>query len=430
MKLQDLFEANIPVRDIERAARAAIIPLMKNHLQELWDQYLERFPDITSKEDWSEDRYDLYDDFRSNLMSHSETFINGILWQPCRVLSKLASERANERVRVVIECRQFSKDTTTARGYFTIERGIGYLIKCFVEELDVREAATEALHEMIFGEAYDDGMDQLANRVVSVFVHEFVHLEQELRNPQKPHLHGLVNDPGITTVGGGKRGDRRNPRGGDIGWARYTGSLNEIESFASQTAVDMVGAIKVRYPSTEPEDDQINEILTDLALGWGSGTAFHAMSHMKTYWDQFQEAGVKASERDRVWKRYMKLTYQKIWQWRREKLGKTESFRIGRMKKDHPVWVDLAKKGMVACANQIAYDVAFQCYFEVSEYYTVEKIAALNPLAQQGVSFMENYFFGGYDNTAVESMKVSVSMQKLIAKKINQLAAENKYQAA
>jgi hypothetical protein len=433
MRFSHLLEANIPVREIEREARAAIMPLIKDHLQELWRDYIDRYPDVVHGENWHEDRFQLFDEFNSHLRQSPETLIRGLLWKPGTALGQYSSDKTGARVRVGIECRQFSEDPSRHYGgYFNRSPAFDrahsdYIIKCFVDELWVLETVSEAMHEIVFDESAGSGTAKLANQIVSIFVHEFVHLEQEVRNPQRPSMTGKSNDLGITTVGGGKRGNRRDPRGGNIGWARYTGSLHEIEAFASQTAVEMISEIRLHSYQDEPDPGQIDDLLASLAQGYGNSSGLRSMSHMHLYWEEFEKSGVKASERDKVWNRYLKLTYQKIWQWRRDRVGKSELYQSERMKK-HPAWLKQAKKGMVECAHQIAYDVAFQNYWDVSPSNPPERIAAWDSLALEGVNFIEQYFFGGYNSTAVDSMKVSVSMQKLIANKIGQLARENNQQ--
>lgn len=416
-----LREGNIPIVAVEREARIAIVQGMTARITVLWDDFVSKnYAGDIHDDEWTEDRFDLVDKFREDLIRNKIDFAKVLMNYPSRALSKIATQYG-ERCMVQVVIREYTDDAhKAAGGYFIYNTNAAqYMIRCFVDEYRAMAAAEQIIQHIVFGEYYDDGVDEFLQRVVPIFVHEFVHLQQELRNPHRPSQNGDQMDLGIITVGGGKRGNRRTPKAGRVEWARYTGSLMEIEAFAAQTAVEMLQHIKPHGMNKDHDNDQIDGLLDDIAQGWGSGNAFNAMNQMRTYWEDFKAIGVDEKERDLVWKRYLKLVYKNVWQFRRKHLGKTPAYSRSEIENAPEDWLAWTKHGMVVCATAIAMDVATKESHNL-DTKTPEQIAS-DTLAWQASRFVELYFFGESENYE-DGLKVNLSMRKLIKKELEKYA--------
>ncbi len=415
MRFQQIIEANIPVREIEREARRVINPQIRQYLEGVWDKFMADYPDATSEE-----RHQLYDDWYEGQWRDPETrrtLIKVTCNQPGVALAKLVRERTKEQCQVHVICREYT-DLAASKdgrgGDFHYNSGVRqYTIRIFVDEVVVQETISGRMQEIVFGDGEE--LDLLTNQIVPIFIHEFTHLEQELRNPKHPMKNGNDRDRGITKAGGGKFGSRRNPSGGNVQWARYIGSLDEIEAFASQAASDMIR--KSDRWGNEPDTSYIDNLLTDLASGWGHGRAFDTVHHLKVYWDEFEKAGITKKERDLVWKRFLKLTYQKIWQYRREQIGKVPAWQQSTYEKAPRSWQKMAKKGMVECIYQIVHEVVFETGTELG-WKTPEEIANRDPLVSKGIDFVESYFFGDQDYNSTKSLQIRVAMRSMVQRQL------------
>ncbi len=431
MKLSRLLEANIPIRGIERAAFSLVRSCLYDHIKAEWDHYMEAYPGAQETETWSDDRFQVYDDFNEKIGISPERrklFAIVLMNQPGSRLAKLVRETLGVNCQVHVVVREHTDDPGKKYGgYFNYNHGVNqYTIRCFVNEHDVLSAAQQVLHDIVFGETYERSIDELVNIIVPIFIHEYTHLEQELRNPERPILNRKSNDLGITTVGGGRRGDRRDATGGSIKWARYTGSLNEIEAFAAQTAAELLARFRPAYfdaDSKEIDHSYLDGVLRDIADGYeAAGTAYKSMNHMRQYWEDFKAVGVRESERDRVWRRYLKLVYQKVWQYRAENVGQTPAYRRYTILQAPQHWRTMAKKGMSQCLYAIANDIALQYSWEVRDGKATADEVASNELSRKAMDFIENYFYGANEDWDT-GMKVTTAVKQIIRNVVARAAA-------
>jgi hypothetical protein len=172
----------------------------------------------------------------------------------------------------------------------------------------------------------------MMNIVVPIFIHEYAHLEQNIRNKS-----GKDSDFGYITVGitndmkrGGKRGGFHRSTKTTPEYLRYKGSVDEIDSFASDAAAELVQAIHVRdYYGDGGSPDDINSAITalkqDMTQGYTSSstTYNHYEDLLRAAFDgHYAKTGLKPEQMEKVWKRFVKKVFQKLDDYRFDTSGK------------------------------------------------------------------------------------------------------------
>ena len=230
---------------------------------------------------------------------------------------------------VEIEARELSTDeyAQKAGGYMGTTN-----MKVFVDQDKVFQAGCDLIRDEMSGES-EDGFGDMLNAIVPTFTHEYAHLEQELRRPQKYNAakkytsrdFGYMADKtsrrSRNSVGGrGGRGEwSRNPWGGDQANLRYTGNVREIDSFASGAAAEMMSALQTDrrrgYNWQSYWNANIDDIKSNLVYGYNSHSRsyerYQNIAHA-AFDGYYDHVGFKKEQMAKVWKAFVKKVSQKL----------------------------------------------------------------------------------------------------------------------
>lgn len=429
MRSTELFEA-IDTAAIDRAARKSLSRHLHAFMEGEWEHLVSIYGDD------HEDRSEIYDEWyqrTSRETNSSKLFVQSVCDHATRALNEvvqaaLAKEFPTGRITikgqggfdytlspsditVKIEAREHSEDAHKHYGGYFQGHGAPK-IRCFVQEHDVQVAAWGTMQEIAFGEGED--ADLLTKLIGPIFVHEFTHLLQFLRGGS-----ATDNDFGYIEVHGGKRGGRRDPtnkygttpdpRSASL---RYRSSAKEIESFAAEAASTIVADIESRYRYRQDhsaEDAEIRHVLRDIAAGYDSDatTSDYRQITWRAMEGAFTDLGVPDHQIAKMWKRYLKLVYRKLWTYSQGRMGKAE---MSRWNEKYPKdWIAAARKGISFASAYIANQVAMEV--DGNKRYDLQS---------NGSTFLERYFFGeeyGYDFE--QSMKVTRAFNRLVDKAID-----------
>jgi hypothetical protein len=283
--------------------------------------------------------------------------------------------------------REFSSDEMKDKsgGYF--RAGMYPSIVTFANASDVTTMIDKYISEAAHGEMYD--REDTLPIIMRTFIHEYAHLEQWLLGAA-----ATSNDAGYIKVKGGKHGNRRSPEKGNAERLRYYGSHLEIDSFASDTASEIIQNMKEGRYNHEVSDYDIKTVLTDIAAGYGgsSSRSMERYSELKysTFQGEFEEIGLDPSEMQKAYQRFLKSVYQKLWQYSKEKIGKSAVNLNHEM-----IWKDWAEDGLVKCTAKIAEQIGSYMAFTAMEWENPDDLFQYMPEEfSKANRFIEHYFFG------------------------------------
>jgi hypothetical protein len=439
MRITDIiFEAGIPTAHIDQTARAGLRKALYRFLDG-------RFGDFKAhRDDKDRDVHDSYDAFYQHCWDNADRFMHDLCGVASKALTAVVREAVTARygqfhkivspIRipnhnfdgsidlhacwVKLEVRERSSDPNKRYGgYFQAYNPNGPLIKCFVNEGDLFYSAMGYVERIVCGES--ENADTVENVIAPVFVHEYAHLEQWLRGGSKAG----GKDHGYTTVAGGPKGNRRNPNGGDAEYLRYKGSANEIDSFASQAASEIIQNARRYSPYNDdrvsPQD--ISGALAAIAEGYGTGgrsVEGYESLNRRTMEGEFADLGFKPEEMTTVWNRFLKLVYHKLWEYREKVFGKSMSpFEA----KNYPQkWFEWAKRGLANCtailANHVAKQIISDFPHERDPEYLMKRAQYEGP-REKAAAFLESYFFRTeYDWE--KSSKIANAFTVLVRKRV------------
>lgn len=429
MRFTELFEA-IDTAAIDRAARKVLTQRLRDFMGEEWSHLTSIYGDD------AEDRSEIYDNWYQDVSRNPErtrVFVQSVCHAANVALNEVVQaalikefpmERieikgqggfpyviAPQDIRVKIDVREHSDDVHKNYGGYFQGHGAPRIV-CFVKEEDIQIASWGAMQEAAFGEGEDS--DRLTKLIGPIFVHEFTHLLQFLRGGS-----ATDNDLGYVSVHGGKRGGRRDPTNkygttpdSRSAWLRYKSSAKEIESFASDAASTIVADIENRRHYREDaraEDEELRRVLRDIAAGYD--TEHSISTYRQITWDanedRFADLGVPAHEIKKMWQRYLKQVYRKIWTYSQGRMGRSPNNQWNAAFPES--WRKAASRGISYASAYIANEVAMEV--DANRRYD---------LTSKGSVFLERYFFGeefGYDFE--QSMKVTRAFNRLVDKAID-----------
>lgn len=454
MRRRDLYLSEaIDASGIDRKARVLLQDRLMKHIEKEWVDFQRHFP-----EGDTHDRYDaFYQHWNSEepvggpgTISHEWAFTRRIADVASRCLTELVrqhlvekfGDREKQTVKVhnrlsvpasvfsvKVEDRSDSADAKkdSAGGYFRTDISQP-IIKVFVNRNDIWEAGMGVAQVVAMGEG--EGFDTLTNVIAPTFVHEYVHMEQFVRGD---FGEGDTDWGYITTAlpdgsGGGRRGNRRSPGVSLVHWLRYRGSAAEIEAFAQQCASEMMKEAS-RYHRTydnsqDISDDAISAVLQDLATGYASASAMRAYNAIG--WGEYSEEcakfGVKPHEMKITWKRFMKLTYRAVHNYRQERFGRTK-LSNWHIKKAPELWRNAVERGFTVSktAQTIAYDLVQKMLDDtMSGIYDGEKMVRHNQQVFDAAMFLHAAYYGKdeYDDSKYEA--VSAAFRRLVIRMFDQ----------
>jgi hypothetical protein len=238
----------------------------------------------------------------------------------------------------------FSQDEVGTHGHY---QSFGGVIKVFVNRPSLMEAGCGALQEYIFGEG--DGIEQFVDQLVPIFIHEYTHYEQWERGLSGKRTRGYIS------AGGEKKnpfmGDNFTTDGTPEQQMRYTGAAHEVESYAAGAAVELIQS-HMRYGKIENSD--IDDLCQSIALCYSNTTQMQRYWWLREYRDHYIEQGFDGQELEIVFKRFMKILYKKLQQFRSTRVGKAK-YDPNKFPAD---WVRYAKNGLSDTIQFIAADIA------------------------------------------------------------------------
>lgn len=412
---------------IDRASRAALRATLLDELKQDWEDFVRPLGEVS----W-EHMHDLYDEFYQKHSEHQNPtayrlFIDRLCKRASAALTRVARESVEQRfgdyftikkhlsgvdypapvkpqyIEVSVEAREISDDANKHYGgYFRDD----LVVKVFVKADDVHTTAMSLVQEIIFGEPGEE-VDALVNCIAPTFVHEYVHLEQHLRG-------GSIagdRDMGYISVNGKKRlTTRRNPRNGNLARLLYRSSANEIESFAADTASQLIAGFQrsYRHGFTNLNSD-ISASLAGIANGYVDTPSLRGYTQMA--WGEWDEVAnfynIPKHELVRTYRRFLKSVYKKLWFYRRDKMGKAEWEDHASTFNNAPKqWIEWAKNNpMSKTAALMAYDIAFN--------NADIRYGPGNQLLYKGATFLE-YFYFDTEWDFEKSMKIQRAFTALV----------------
>jgi hypothetical protein len=150
--------------------------------------------------------------------------------------------------------------------------------------------------------------------IIPIFVHEYAHLEQNLRSKSTSADFGYITTGVKGRTRQGKRGGYLRNQEGDIpAYLRYKGNIDEIDSFASQAAAEIMDDVLSSHRLRDI-NYIIQSIQQDIAAGYVSSDTYSQYSKMlrDTFDGAYAYLGLKTQQMEKVWKRFAKRVYQKL----------------------------------------------------------------------------------------------------------------------
>jgi hypothetical protein len=368
MLLVNLFEAGIRTADVDLAARKIITDTVRAFAKDLLKRAQAALPSSDDPDDEANYGSGLYDRIWDHFHPHgaqgldiiskelaaklSTALTNFVVKRTVDLVQQIPALKKHidmdgpnryefyaRKYKFVIEPREHTDDENvkTSLGYVS---GSGDLIKVFVNAHEFEQAAWAVIQEEVLGEQMDDGIGALLKVVIPTFVHEYAHHEQNLRRTgwkssgKGAELNGYSADFGYITVG--RKGNNRVPkRGGVLRTAhaspehnlRYTGNVNEIDSFASGAAAELMHEFLADRARNSWRASDINadieQIKQDLAQGYVSSDQFSRYTDLvyNTFNGYYDRLGLKREQVQKVWKRFARLVASKLDDYREPTVG-------------------------------------------------------------------------------------------------------------
>lgn len=403
MRIKELLrEGGIQTATVDRAARAALAKTLPSVIQSIIKQVKTRVKTVVNPEDY-EYNSDYYDKLYQYLSKNP-----GLLLQPiCSAVSDVFTEVSKDRLKqifknssridlltVIVEVRSTSTDSYKDYGGYYSE--YNNLLKIFVNDDDILDAAHELIQDEILGDSERRGYVHMINLLVKVFVHEYAHLEQNFRN-KKPG----TRDFGYITAGEkrGRKGKRgglmRTPRESLTAYLRYKGNLDEIDSFASEAASEAMSDI-LSTKHMYNINSTITIIQQDMAAGYASSRSYsHYGEMLRDAFDgAYANIGLDPKQMEKVWKRFAKRVYQKLEDYRITSGGKEKVQQDNINQK----WLDAANRmSMKDTIDFMARDAAASLEKYPDDEYRTEKVkkhimTGWYTFDQE--EFIRNYYYG------------------------------------
>ena len=368
MKLSHLREGNISITDMDDRARRVIKATILSFCQGEWQLIKSRYPDIDHQDGENRQKmfYQWYEtDFKTR--QQKNIFASAIAWEISKKLTNLVNEYVEEhnsklpprlrkiekKIRVQLEVKESSHDSHSKRagGYY---QDFESLIKIFISENDMIEAGMGALQTWAFGEG--EGVEEMVDAILPVFIHEFTHFEQWRRGLSGRRTRGYVS------AGGDKKGspfygDQFSHDGTPEQSMRYTGAAHEIEAFASGAAVQLTQMMsRGRYEAGVLHDgDEIDRLCQDIALCYADSQQMQRFLWLREYREHYIKQGIKGHELEVVFRRFMKILYKKLQQYRKVRIGAAKSIDPSRFPAD---WIRYTRYGLSSTIRYIASDIS------------------------------------------------------------------------
>jgi hypothetical protein len=327
MRLYDfiLTEGNIQISEISSLASRVIRNSITNFCEAEWKAFVARFPEYDEMD--GDSRSKMHDMWYEENMSTSklDSLVKGMSWAVGKeltiMLNEFVTKKTPPRFRnmrnliVSVEIDNHSQDSLSkkAGGYYS---DFDNMIKIFISLDDAIQTLIAGVHDYVFGES--EGYDKVVDRITSIFIHEFVHHEQWKR--------GLAGRKtiGYVTTGGEKKSPRTgyhfSSSDGPVGKMRYHSSAHEIESFAAGAAIELTQEHirRERYNQDgKIPDSIIDELCRDISMAYVETSQLKPYVWLRQYRDYYIEQGFKGHELETVFKRFMKVLYKKLQQFKR-----------------------------------------------------------------------------------------------------------------
>lgn len=400
MRYTAIIEGATLVHNADIKSRKALHRVFETFMEKIWKTFNPGGYNEEDPEEHHRDYQRMYDHFREP--EHADWLFNELCEVATKTLTEVLHQDLSNRygwsipfkgskvavttMRVLVSEKESDGKKSKWGGYFSGGRDWSY-IRIYVKRQDILTAAMANAQYVAFGEAED--RDELVDQVAPIFAHEYSHLLQYLGAGGHEAF-----EPGITTIGGGKRGGRY--LGGEnpsmIDWARYRGSMAELDSFASQAASEII-ASALRYRHSGIENGDIENKLTDISTGYATNSQTYR-TYIDFYQDSladvYQDIGLSKDEARKVWQRFLKLLHAKIAAYKKPTHGKDKSGY--HTTKGKPEWLEWAKKGLTYCVTRMADDVARDCAdksYNFGDDWRIEPYSIL----ERAQSFIEGYFF-------------------------------------
>lgn len=319
MILYDLLnEAGIRTADIDRAARKELLKVLPETIR-----LAVRSVSINLPKSVVSDSSELYDRVYNHFLLHEVQLVNYICDAASIAFTNVAKERLNQlaivpknrvnTIRVFVEDRDRSTDPYKKYGgYYSQDRNI---LKIFINGKSLSSSAFELMQEEIFGESEFYEYQKLISIIIPVFVHEYAHLEQNLRSKSTSADFGYITTGVKGRTRQGKRGGYlRNQESDIVSYLRYKGNLDEIDSFASQAAAELMNDALSSSRELYNINDLITQIQQDVATGYHSSDTYSQYSRMlrDAFDGAYADIGLRPQQMEKVWKRFAKRVYQKL----------------------------------------------------------------------------------------------------------------------
>lgn len=389
MRYTELFEGSIVVADIDALARAQMRDSISQYCKGEWELIKSRHPEVDTNN--GENRTRMYDAwYEQDFSSRSQrlSFSKGLAYHISRDLTKMVKEYGSKQqahvpprlrketdIRVLIDVKDDSTDAYASKygGYY--ESG-AKLIKVFVDSDVLESSGLNALHDCIFGDS--EGVDDLINKILPTFIHEYTHSEQFRRGLEGRSTRGYISKGGMKK--NPFMGDHHSPQAGAVGGMRYTGAAHEIEAFAAGAAAQLTYNLYDQWSKdTKIDNDKIEGLCQDIAQCYVDANQMSRYLWLRQYRDHYVELGFKGHELENTFKRFMKILYRKLQDYRKNRVGKARIDPTA-----YPAaWIKYAKLGLDKTIREISHDIAFDIVDGKQVYDTISKASV----------FVSGYFF-------------------------------------
>ena len=430
METTDLFEAGVKTAKLDIQARKAIHSVMNTVMDQL-EEIAKQSPDMPDLDDDTNDNR--WGDFYQISVDYFDANKEMVSTKICATISKSLTDLTQNHLAEIfpdgfpkkhmarkkpkdfvirLEARELSDDKYKSYGGYAGWDGVA---KVFIDIDKLILAADYLLQERINGEAEDGGADMICRIIIPTYLHEYAHLEQAIRGSNPNRDHGY-----ITGQDGKKFGLFREPRKSQIDYLQYHGSSHEIDSFASGAASQIVQTIRDEY--------DFNLALDSVRSGLGDVGVVDYQRYLHIMHDAlhgyYDEHGLRKGEMGPVWKRFQRLVYQKLEDYRHPDAGRADAYD---RKNLNPEWVALAKtcsrKDMIW---QLASLVGIALLKDRGNYNSGEdilrKVLASDtysvPLFGDACEFIGKYYYGDAYGDEAKQARTLAAFKGLVAKKI------------